>query len=257
MTNQPTLVTVPCFSGARWDLDQLTGLDDLELRTMRLPEALDTIEGYADFLADQVADLDDYVLVGDSFGAIIALVLATRQPEGLTGLVLSGGFASDPVTDPVVKAKLRAARFLPGLAYRHLVLRAHAASLASPHDSEGQRPWTRADSRRLFAEHTPHASYVARARAAFAVDVRGRLHRVVVPTLVLTPSHDELIGPDAAQVLVEGIPEATEIVLPETGHMFRFSHPTTYATTVRHFLDTRGITTAHPADAAHAWAPQG
>jgi ubiquinone/menaquinone biosynthesis C-methylase UbiE len=36
---------------------------------MRLPEGLDDIERYADFVSEQVADLDSYVLLGDSFGA--------------------------------------------------------------------------------------------------------------------------------------------------------------------------------------------
>lgn len=91
--NRPTIVTVPCFSGAPWELEQLGPLADHPLRTMRLPEALETIEDYADFLAEQVAGLEDYVVVGDSFGAVVALAFATRQPPGLRGLVLSGGFA--------------------------------------------------------------------------------------------------------------------------------------------------------------------
>lgn len=65
----PTLVTVPCFSGAPWDATQLAALQPYPVRTMRLPEGLDSVEAYADFVATQVADLDDFVLIGDSFGA--------------------------------------------------------------------------------------------------------------------------------------------------------------------------------------------
>ncbi len=50
-----TIVTVPCFSGAPWDLDQLTPLARYPLRSMRLPEGIDEIEDYADFVAAQVA----------------------------------------------------------------------------------------------------------------------------------------------------------------------------------------------------------
>jgi hypothetical protein len=32
--NLPAVVTVPCFSGAPWDLDALTPLSDLPLRTI-------------------------------------------------------------------------------------------------------------------------------------------------------------------------------------------------------------------------------
>ncbi len=93
--------------------------------------------------------------------------------------------------------------------------------------------------RRLFLDNTPHASYRARTRAAFGADYRPLLAAVDVPTLILTPSHDQLIGPGAARVLREGIPDATEVVLPRTGHMFRFTHPQTYAAAVEGFLATR------------------
>jgi pimeloyl-ACP methyl ester carboxylesterase len=239
MSNTTTVVTVPCFSGAPWELDQLEPLAHRPLRSMRLPDAVDEIEAYADFAAEQVRDLDDYVLVGDSFGAVVALAFATRRPSGLRGLVLSGGFAANPVTSRIVRAKIGAARFLPGFLYRHITLRFHAASLASPHDREGQFPLDTRDFRRLFLENTPWRSYTARAHAAFSADYSERLHRIEVPTLIVTPSHDELIGPDAAAVMLDGIPNATEAVLDRTGHMFRFTHPHTYADTVESFIVSR------------------
>lgn len=61
-----------------------------------------------------------------------------------------------------------------------------------------------------------------------------------MPTLILTPSHDVLIGEDAAKVLREGIPAAREVVLDRTGHMFRFSHPETYAQAVEDFVVDMG-----------------
>lgn len=231
-----TVVTVPCFSGAPWELERLEPLAHRPLLTSRLPEGLDTVEQYADVLQTQLADLGDHVLVGDSFGAVIALAVAVRRPERLRGLVLSGGFAADPVTAPIARLRVAAARAMPKALYRAVTLRFHAAALASPHDGEGQVPWSRADSRRLFLEHTPHASYVARSHAAFAADYVSRLHLINVPTLVLTPSHDKLIGPQAAARLVAGIPDAREVVLERTGHMFRFSHPRDYAQAIDDFL---------------------
>src|SRR2546421_570952 len=190
----PTLVTVPCFSGAPWHLEELTPLAGRPLRTMRLPENVDDIEAYADFVEAQAADLDDYVLVGDSFGAVVSLAVAVRRPSGLRGLVLSGGFAADPVDSPWLRAKVGAARFRPGPLYRQVTLRFHAVSLASPHDRDGQVPLAKTDFRRLFVENTPWRSYVARAKAAFSADYRSRLGQITVPTLIITPSPDQLIG---------------------------------------------------------------
>lgn len=233
---QPTIVTVPCFSGSPWKLEQLTALAGRPLQTMALPDELDEIEAYADFVAAQTRHLTSYVLVGDSFGAVVVLALATRRPPGLHGLVLSGGFAADPVDSPLVQMKISAARFLPGPLYRQLTLRFHAASLSSPFDGEGDRPWDTAASRRFFLANTPWRAYVNRARAAFAADYVGRLGRINVPTLIITPEHDTLIGAQAAGILRDGIPDAREVVLERTGHMFRFSHPRRYSQAIADFL---------------------
>lgn len=235
----PTIVTVPCFSGAPWDLSQLTALGHRPLRTMRLPDTAADIEAHADFVQAQIADLDDLVLVGDSFGAVVALAVAVRRPAALRGLVLSGGFAANPVDSKLVRAKMAAARFLPGPLYRQLTLRFHAAALASPYDGEGDVPLDAGDFRSLFVTNTPWRSYVHRAKTAFSADYRGLLCRIDVPTLILTPGHDVLIGETAAAVMRHGIPDATEAVLHRTGHMFRFTHPGRYSTAINEFLVER------------------
>lgn len=245
----PTVVTIPCFSGAPWDLDRLTPLAGWPLRTMALPNGVDGIEAYADYVAGQVADLDDYILVGDSFGAVVALAVAVRQPHGLRGLVVSGGFAANPVTSRIGRAKIRAARFLPGPLYRQLTLRLHAASLASPFDGEGDYPLSQRDTAKLFRLHTPWRSYTARAQAAFSADYRSRLADITVPTLILTPEHDTLIGEDAAGLLRRGIHDSVEHVIGRTGHMFRYTHPLTYSRHIADFLQTRVPTLTAPADA--------
>ncbi|MFD8706597.1 alpha/beta fold hydrolase [Kitasatospora sp. NPDC059648] len=232
----PTLVFIPCFSGAPWSAEQLAPYGDVPKRTLRLPEGVDDIERYADHVESAIADLDDFVLVGDSFGANIALALATRRPQGLRALVLSGGFAANPVDSKPWKALMRTIGKTRGPLYRQLTLRAHAHRLASPFDGEGQVPWSEARSRELFLANTPAASFGARVQASLTADYVDVLDLVEVPTLLLTPSHDVLIGENASKVMLAGIPGAREVVLPRTGHMFRFSHPATYAAAVKDFL---------------------
>lgn len=235
----PTIVTIPCFSGAPWELDKLIPLAGWPLRTMALPDAVDSIEAYADYVTEQIADLDDFVLVGDSFGAVVALAVAVRQPPGMRALIVSGGFAANPVTSRIGRAKLGAARFLPGPLYRQVTLRLHAASLASPFDAEGDYPLSERDTADLFREHTPWRSYTARAKAAFSADYRSQLVNIDVPTLILTPEHDTLIGEDAAGILRRGIRDSVEHVIARTGHMFRFTHPVTYSRHIAEFLQSR------------------
>lgn len=236
-TTQPTLVTVPCFSGAPWDEQQLAPLKTAyPVRTMRLPEGLDDVERYADFVATQVEDLDDYVLVGDSFGAVICLTLALRQPAGLRGLVLSGGFAANPLPRWKNTAG-RAAHYVRGAAYRNGTLRYHASTLASKFDRDAEVPLTQKDYRQLFVENTPAESYNARVASVISFDVRDQLGKVNVPTLLITPEDDQLVGDHAAQELREGLPNAREVVLARTGHMFRFTHPNLYGKTILEFLE--------------------
>ncbi|WP_104818784.1 alpha/beta fold hydrolase [Kitasatospora sp. MMS16-BH015] len=232
----PTLVFIPCFSGAPWSAEQLAPYGDAPRRTLRLPEGVDDIDRYADHVETAVAGLDEFVLVGDSFGANIALALATRRPQGLRALVLSGGFAADPVDSKPWRALAQVMGKARGPLYRQLTLRAHAHRLASPFDGEGQVPWSEARSRDLFLANTPAASFGARVRAALTADYVAVLGRVQVPTLILTPAHDVLIGEEASRVMLAGIPDSREVVLPRTGHMFRFSHPVSYAAAVQDFL---------------------
>lgn len=44
---------------------------------------------------------------------------------------------------PFLKLRIKAAPLFPGALYREITLRFYAASLASPHDNDGQIPWSK------------------------------------------------------------------------------------------------------------------
>jgi pimeloyl-ACP methyl ester carboxylesterase len=234
------VVTVPCFSGAPWDLKNFPGLvRAYDATTLALPEQVDTVEANVDAVIAEVDRYTKVVLVGDSFGAFVALAAALRHPRSLRGLVLSGGFASDPNTSAIGRMRAWFARTLPRAWYKSVTLRAHAAALASPHDAAAEVPWSRKKSRQLFAENTPWESYVGRLRAIRGVDYRARLAEIDVPTLILSPSFDKLVGFEATEILRDRIPGAQDVVLDRTGHMFRFTHPRRYEAAVARFIETR------------------
>jgi pimeloyl-ACP methyl ester carboxylesterase len=238
MDSKPTLLMVPCFAGAPWHLDQLHHLQGWPMRTMQLPERLEDLETLGDFVLDQAGDLDSYVLVGDSFGAVISIAAAVRQPRGLAGLVLSGGFAKNPINSPILKGLAALAPFFPGPFYRQLTLRLHASNLKSQFDAEGEIPWSAEKTRRFFMKETPHKAYVNWVRAVGQAEYTSQLSRINVPTLILTPEDDRLIGKEAAGVLLGGIMGSREVVLSRTGHMLRFSHPGRYSAAVSKFLES-------------------
>ncbi len=229
------VVTVPCFSGAPWDLKWFPRLvEAYGATTLRLPDGVDSIEANVDAVLAEVESYSNVVLVGDSFGAFVALASSLRHPQSLVGLVLSGGFASDPNTSQIGRTRAWFARTLPRAWYGQLTLRAHANALASPHDAAGEVPWNPEKSRALSAANTPWESYVGRLHAIGTADFRARLEEVDVPTLILSPSYDKLVGRERTEELLHGISGAEEVVLQETGHMFRFSHPHACDRTVSH-----------------------
>jgi pimeloyl-ACP methyl ester carboxylesterase len=241
MKTKLTLVMIPCFSGAPWQLNQLTHLQNRPMRTLRLPDDVRDLETLADFIANQVKDLESYVLVGDSYGAVASIPLAARQPKGLKGLVLSGGFAKSPITSPLLKFLSALAPFFPGPFYRQLTLWFHAAQLASSFDKEAEIPWSIGQSRALFVAATPHKAYINRIRSIEKADYTVELKKINVPTLILTPEEDKLIGEEASGILLNGIKGSREVIMPRTGHMFRFSHPGAYSLEVRKFLERASL----------------
>ena len=239
----PTLVLVPCFSGAPWSTDQQQAFSPLPVIATTMPEKLDDVERYADALAESIDSLERYVVVGDSFGAAVALALAVRRPPGLVGLVLSGGFASDPLVSRFARVGSHISAFMPGVLYKQLTLRIHAHMLSSPFDSnpDTEISWSERSSRELFLRSTSWSSYVARVRAARQFDIRQSLRKIDVPTLVLSPSFDRLVAKEATDPLINEIPDVTHVVLEGTGHMFRFSHTSRYAHAIRGFLEDHGM----------------
>lgn len=229
------LVCIPCFSGAAWDMSAFPDLAAFQALTPALPDALDTVAAYADWLLGQLPASQPFVLVGDSFGAAIALEAASRRPSGLRGVVASGGFAQSPLGSPFLRFFVRIGPLLPETVYSPLVVPFHARLLASRFDPEGEAGWSVSSTCDLFRSSTPARSYWARARAAEAFDLRTRLRAISVPVLLLTPEDDRLIPPLAVAPLRQ-IPGATEIMLPRTGHMFRYTHPGPYGRTVAQFM---------------------
>ncbi len=226
---QLPLVLVPCFSGAPWQTSMFSPWRDRKLVTGRLPNAVD-LDTYADIVAGWTRHLDEYVLVGDSFGALVALSLAERRPRGIRALVVSGGFARAHVS-LWTRARMASGHLLGRVGYP-LTVRFHVDSLGSPFDPPG----TDGLLRRIFLNECDASTFFDRGRIALGADLRPGLKQIDVPTLVLTPEHDRLIGPDAATELVQGIRGAREQVLEGTGHLLRFTHPRRYADAVRVFL---------------------
>lgn len=81
------------------------------------------------------------------------------------------------------------------------------------------------------------AGYRAAMRALARFDVRRRLPSIQTPTLVVTGANDTTIRPKYQQILVEGIPGAKQIVIPDAGHGVIADRPAAF---LNHLLDFLG-----------------
>ncbi len=231
---------VPCFSGAPWDTNAFPQWQNRRLITGQLPNA-DSMQEYADIVEGWTKGIGDYVLVGDSFGSSVALLLAQRQPAHLKALVMSGGFAKADVT-LYTRLRVLAGRIIGQWGYSTFTVKFHVKSLGSRFDPPG----TIEELHQLFVAHSDAETFIKRATLVLKADLRPGLRRINVPTLILTPEEDNLIGPKSARELKAGIKLAQEVVLKGTGHLMRFTHEKAYAEAIDQFLEANSTPSPVP-----------
>jgi pimeloyl-ACP methyl ester carboxylesterase/putative sterol carrier protein len=188
------------------------------------------------------------VVLGNSLGGRVALEIALRAPDRVSGLVL----------------------LAPAVAFRRLRQFVPAARLARPELAALPLPMTRGVARvtlrRMFAqpERLTAQSYDAAAgefvrvykRAAYRVaffsamreiyldDAFGkegfwrRLPSLEIPALFVWGERDRLVPVGFARHVAEALPHATTVVLPDCGHVPQFELPDQTHGLIRDFLRT-------------------
>lgn len=185
-------------------------------------------------------ELDQFVLYGHSWGAILALEYALVHGPRLEGLVLSN---MPPSTDD----------------HNRLVMQA-LGRLGLPVDAPERVP-------RVFAEHMlrvapwpepvqrafssidPRVSSALRGSDPLLVsgrlatwDRRSELHRLTMPTLVLTADHD--LGGAELRALASTVPHGRFASCPNGSHLPMWDDREAYLDHLRLFLDDPGRATA-------------
>jgi pimeloyl-ACP methyl ester carboxylesterase len=231
----PRLADLGPAWGDVWAVD-LAGFGRTPLagRRASIGDNLDLLAGFV----RTVSPRSPVVLIGNSMGALIAMILAARLPQLVAGLVLVNPALADPgKVDPEVA--LRFAAFLtPGageLWLRRLARRTTPeeqvrqtmglvlADPASPADDLLSAHAALVEARRSM----PHA------HTAFLQAARSLLHRLLIrrariaadaaavraPTLVVHGKGDRLVGERAVHRLVAGRPEWQLLAYPDLGHV--------------------------------------
>ncbi|HEY0210056.1 alpha/beta hydrolase [Acerihabitans sp.] len=192
-------------------------------------------EGYAlaDFADDverviMARGLTNFVLVGHSMGGKIAQLVASRQPEGLAGLVLVAPSPPTPLgLPPEVRAGMEAAY-------------ASAASVAATIDQVlTAKPLTE-DQRRQVIEDSLRggaAAKIAWPRYTSQEDISTAVSAITVPVLVIAGECDRVDSVLTLETeLLPRIPQAGMRVLAGTGHLSPLESPGEIAGLIRTFI---------------------
>jgi len=190
-------------------------------------------------LADLVSDLAEFldwhclerpILMGVSFGAVLALEFAAKYPSRISNLIVQGA----------------GARFDRGLAQQV------AGTVLSRFPLPADNPFINQFFNLLFGgkQEGPVVEFVTRQcwqtdqsmmahrfRLVEQFNLGQRLERIRMPSLVLTGQRDLLVSEKSLRALVDGLPNAQSVRLPECGHLAFVSKPERVAAEVRRFLN--------------------
>jgi proline iminopeptidase len=191
-------------------------------------------------------DRERFALLGHSHGAYIALNYALCYPQRLSHLVLVGPMLG------LDELNADTGRSVPRLARQP----EYAAAAEAWHETEAitsdetfgewlartmplyfHRPEIGME---IFARLNQGAPALAAYQGTRATDrqfaVRDALHRVRVPTLILTGRHDFKTPPESVASLNRAIPGSRMVVFEESGHFPWFEEPGAFFREVRAFL---------------------
>ncbi len=176
-------------------------------------------------------DIEKAHLVGASAGGIVSLRFAHDFPDRLHSLTL---VASTP------KLAQMGANMNAG-SWRRIL------------EEEGTRAWLLADTDKRFGPDTdrhvvewyadegaktPAPVVLALQGCLLAQDLTPLLPEIVVPTLILAASQDDITPLDAQQMMAEQIPQAVLEVYEGVGHNMKVEIPDTLAARTLRFIDS-------------------
>lgn len=237
----PPLVLIPGLQG-RWEYMRAT-VDALasSFRVITFSLEGSDLDAYARQVVDAMdhAAIDSAVICGVSFGGLIAVRAAARQPLRCKALVL----ASTPQPSLTLRRRheiylkmpwLFGFLFLAETPFR--VRRELRAAIADP---RARRRYSRNAVRTFLGAPVSLGKMAARARLAASDAIAGDCARITVPTLIVTgEAHLDYVVPvEGASEYQRLIPHARRAVLESTGHLGAMTRPHQFTALVREFVE--------------------
>jgi len=196
------------------------------------PKSFDTVDDLAYFYLDLLDELDlrDVAVVGVSFGGWIAAEVAIKSTARISHLVLA-----NPVG---IKVGSRDHRDIADI---FAISEDDFLSLAYCDPGAGKRDYKtmpEADVRTVARNREATARY---AWSPYMHDpkLKGRLHRIRIPTLMLWGTHDRVLSESYGRAYCDAIPGARFEPIERAGHLPHVEQPEEFADKVFAFIDSK------------------
>jgi pimeloyl-ACP methyl ester carboxylesterase len=197
------------------------------------PSSFNTVDDLAYLYLDllDALDLRDVALVGAGIGGWIAAEIAIKNTARLSRLVLADAFG--------IKVGDREARDIYDM---YFVTDADLQKVLYVDQALTQRDLSKLPDEELYA--------LARAREAtsrygwrpymHSPKLKGRLHRIKIPTLLLWGAEDRIVTPDYGRAYAASIPDARLQLIERAGHFPHVEQPAEFAKLTLDFIERPG-----------------
>lgn len=205
------------------------------------------IAGYSDFVEDfmQQLKLDRPMLLGHSFGSIVASNVAARSPGHLSKLILINPIATPALSGPrkiptkIAEGFYWLGRKLPGQA-GHKLLASKAITLST--SVLLTKTKDKALRKKIHASHLKHFSSfqtkdaLAEAfLASISATATDHAESIQAPTLLIAGDIDDIAPVKGQYELERRIPNAQLVIAKDVGHLIHHEAPELAAEAIRRF----------------------
>ena len=160
-----------------------------------------------------------FALVGFSMGGYVAFEVARQAPERLAGLALVDTRA-EPDGDEARAGRARTAESVRASG-AGVVADAMLPKMLTPNAPQALREEVRA----MMLAQRPEGLTQALLAMGARPDSRPLLPTLRIPTLVVVGEEDPVTPPDAAKAMVDALPGARHVVVPQAAHLAPMERP--------------------------------